>query len=214
MKLMQSHKKSIAWFKLHHFIQRGEKEKAISICKLLIPSINDSAFAYKLEGDLFYAFHDRGIALEKYFLAAKLYTEKKRNDYALELCKHIEAESLNFNMSRDLASLYSDLEQLEEAERLLARCFEEAFVSNSFEKINDLLLTARDISPDLFKKFSQESIFRLIFNGADNKVVEKIIRNFIEKIVDDSLEIQRFASKLKSIDERYYDFVAQELNDF
>ena len=65
-------KYNVAWFKLAEFVGRKEKERAISVYKLLAHSLPNEAFAAQLEGDLFLAFHDEK-ALELYQKAAILY---------------------------------------------------------------------------------------------------------------------------------------------
>jgi hypothetical protein len=72
-----SEKSNVAWFKLAEFVERKEKERALSIYRLLVHSLNDSAYTAQLEGDLFAAFHDDR-AIESYRRAALLYEESDR----------------------------------------------------------------------------------------------------------------------------------------
>lgn len=72
MKHVLSEKSSLAWFKLAEFVTRGEKERALSIYRLLAHSIKSPALAAQLEGDLLQAFEDDR-ALEAYRRAALLY---------------------------------------------------------------------------------------------------------------------------------------------
>src|SRR3989339_211617 len=88
MKLLSSGSHNIAWFKLAEFVSRGEKERALSVYKLLMHSIADQAFAYQLEGDILLAFDDI-TAIDRYNSAANLY--RKDGDYqkAIAVYEHV-----------------------------------------------------------------------------------------------------------------------------
>lgn len=47
---------NVAWFKLAEFMRRGEKERALSLYRLLIHSISDEPFLKKLEADIWFLF--------------------------------------------------------------------------------------------------------------------------------------------------------------
>jgi predicted negative regulator of RcsB-dependent stress response len=64
---------NIAWFKLAELVERGEKERAFSIYRLLIHPWNDEAYAAQLKGDLYYAFRDCEKACESYHKAVSQY---------------------------------------------------------------------------------------------------------------------------------------------
>lgn len=81
MKLMSPEKMrektSIAWFKLAEVIMRGEKERTLSIYRLLMHSVQHEAVKTQLEGDILHMFNDPN-ALQSYVKAAGLY--QKEND--------------------------------------------------------------------------------------------------------------------------------------
>ena len=58
MKQVALGKTSLAWFKLAEFVTRGEKERALSIFRLLAHSIRHDALVVQLEGDILLAFDD------------------------------------------------------------------------------------------------------------------------------------------------------------
>jgi hypothetical protein len=82
MKHMSSEKaritSSVAWFKLAEVITRGEKERALSIYRLLMHSIPSEAIKAQLEGDILDIFND-GAAVYAYSRAAELY-QKNHED--------------------------------------------------------------------------------------------------------------------------------------
>ena len=73
-------KTCIAWFKLADVLARGEKERTLSIYRLLIHSINHEALSAQLEGDILRAFQDPN-AVQSYVKAAALY--QKQNELTL-----------------------------------------------------------------------------------------------------------------------------------
>lgn len=80
--------KSIGWFKLAEYVERGEKERALGIYKLLALSINNPAFAYQLEGDILLAFEDN-LAKEKYLKSVELYLKQKQTSAAIGTLNHL-----------------------------------------------------------------------------------------------------------------------------
>ena len=81
---------SVAWYKLADLIARGEREKALSVYRLLAHSLDDKAYALQLEGDVLSALDDPR-AKEKYFQAATLYKTEKRWADAAALSEHLLA---------------------------------------------------------------------------------------------------------------------------
>ena len=84
--IKQNH--SVAWFSLSQFISRGEKEKALSIYKLLSRSINDKALILQLEGDILNSFTDEE-ALDKYIQSGKIYISEDRISEAINIYEKI-----------------------------------------------------------------------------------------------------------------------------
>lgn len=82
---------SVAWYKLADLISRGEREKALSVYRLLAHSFDDKAYALQLEGDVLFALEDPR-SKEKYFQAATLYKAEKRWVDAVALGEHLLAQ--------------------------------------------------------------------------------------------------------------------------
>ena len=108
MKLLSSGSHNIAWFKLADIVSRGEKERALSVYKLLMHSIADKAFAYQLEGDILLAFDDHS-AIDRYHSAANLY--KKNNDYqkAIAVYEHVALYKNDVKILEALLDVYDIL---------------------------------------------------------------------------------------------------------
>lgn len=79
---------NIAWFRLAEFVKRREKERALSLYRLLSHSVQDRAVATQLQGDLLRAFEDER-AYEAYYDALCLYEASARIQQALVLGEHI-----------------------------------------------------------------------------------------------------------------------------
>lgn len=79
---------TIAWFKLAELVSRGEKEKALTLYRLLSHSFENRAYSLQVEGDLLWAFEDEA-ALEKYKQAAFLYKKEQKLACALAVYEHL-----------------------------------------------------------------------------------------------------------------------------
>lgn len=102
------HQKSISWFKLAEFVERGEKERALGIYKLLALSIHDTAFTYQLEGDILLAFDDQQ-AINKYLQAAQHYKQQNNIMAAIGVLNHVVILAPNQTIAWDLLTkLYLD----------------------------------------------------------------------------------------------------------
>ncbi len=67
--------KSVAWFRLAECINRGEKERALNLYRLLTHSFHDPAFIKKLEADIIATF-DKELAVKEYMHAAHVYCKR------------------------------------------------------------------------------------------------------------------------------------------
>lgn len=67
-------KLSVAWFALAEFVIRGEKERTLTMYRLLMHSISNEAVREQLKGDILNFFNDE-LAIESYAKAAQLYLD-------------------------------------------------------------------------------------------------------------------------------------------
>jgi hypothetical protein len=81
---------SVAWFKLTEFVIRGEKERALSLYRLLVHAFEDKALAYQLEADLLLLFGDEA-AIDKYLHAAVLFAQNERLIDAITIYEYVLA---------------------------------------------------------------------------------------------------------------------------
>ncbi len=78
----------VAWFKLAELISRKEKEKALSLYKLISYSFEDKAYSLQVEGDILWSLEDKN-ALEKYSQAAYLYKKEKKLVLSTAVYEHL-----------------------------------------------------------------------------------------------------------------------------
>lgn len=110
MRRIPSDKYNIAWFKLAECVSRGEQERAFGVYRLLSHSIDDHALVQQLAGDLFLAFHDEQMALDKYERAADLYQRDERVQSAVAVYNHMLTIDSSLLVHRPyLARLYERL---------------------------------------------------------------------------------------------------------
>jgi tetratricopeptide (TPR) repeat protein len=142
----------VGWFKLSELVARKEKEKALSLYRLLSHSFEDRAYALQLEGDILWSLED-GQALEKYAQAAYLYKKEKKVVSAVAVYEHLlTLQPKNYEFLSKTILLYAAISWPEKFE----------------ERLNDAL--------SLFdaKSVMQEQMFELckkIIDFASNKVV-------------------------------------------
>lgn len=88
MRMLGGERSSIAWFKLADFVARGEKERALSVQRLLMHSVvQETALMYQLEGDILIAFNDDA-AFDRYHIAANFYKKSGKIKEAISVYEH------------------------------------------------------------------------------------------------------------------------------
>ena len=90
MKIEAGGRQNIAWFKLAEFVTRGEKERALSLFRLLIHSFDDRAFIKKLEAEILASFDDDQ-AFSEYLQAAHLYRSNGQSIEAVSIYETLVA---------------------------------------------------------------------------------------------------------------------------
>ena len=125
MRVLASESYNVAWFKLADFVARGEKERALSIHRLLMHSVQDVAIAYQLEGDILLAFDDDA-ALDRYHVAANLYKKAGKIKQAISVYEHVSLFKEDENIFEALLDIYIFMEHtsgiLETFSRLAKVC--------------------------------------------------------------------------------------------
>jgi tetratricopeptide (TPR) repeat protein len=170
---------SVAWFKIANLIERREREKALSVYKLMVHSLPDRAYALQLEGDILLSFEDIAAACEKYIQAAHLYQDAKRWLDAVSVYEHINLlDPKNPTAFIFSLSCYAQLgwgkkfsHTLEQVINHLARnASDEKLLTNAFR---DVLESA---------KLIENLIFKASLHDALKEVLVKIPKGTAEKL--------------------------------
>jgi hypothetical protein len=206
MKLLSSGSHNIAWFKLAEFVSRREKERALTVYKLLMHSIADQAFAYQLEGDILLAFDD-DTAIDRYHAAANLY--KKRGDYqkAIAVYEHVALYKNDLKVLEALLDVYDVLGDEVGIINSYARFAILAVqVKNFGLLINRLHLYLMTRNTILKAEVYGYTFFALLFHDAENPQIEMYLFQALDLYVkaDDPHVLTRFMAKLKVSHEYFY----------
>lgn len=206
MKLLSSGSHNIAWFKLADFVSRGEKERALSVYKLLMHSIPDQAFAYQLEGDILLAFDDDA-ALDRYHCAANLY--KKKGDYqkAIAIYEHVALCKNDLKNLEALLDVYDLLQDQVGIINSFARFAILAVQVKNFglliNKLHVYLMTRNNI---LKAELYGYTFFALLFHDKENPQIEMYLFQALDLYMkaDDTNLLTRFMAKLKASHDGFY----------
>ena len=206
MKLLSSGSHNIAWFKLADFVARGEKERALSVFKLLDHSIADKAFALQLEGDILLAFHDDA-ALDRYHCAANVY--KKHGDYqkAIAVYEHVALFKNDLKILEALLDVYDLLQNKIGIINSFARFSILAVQMKNFGLLINRLhvyLMTRDTV--LKAELYGYTFFALLFHDVHNPQIEMYLFQALDLYVksEDPHALTRFMAKLKVADDAFY----------
>ncbi len=206
MKLLSSGSHNIAWFKLADFVARGEKERALSIFKLLVHSISDKAFALQLEGDILLAFHDN-MALDKYHASAAFY--KKQGDYqkAIAVYEHVSLFKNDIKILEALLDVYNIVHNKIGIIHAFARFAILAVQMKNFGLlINKLHLYLMTQDSSLQAELYGYTFFALLFHNKDNPQIEMYFLQALDLYLksEDKHGLTRFMAKLKVADDFFY----------
>jgi len=212
MKLLSSGSHSIAWFKLADFVSRGEKERALSIYRLLVHSIADKAFAHQLEGDILLAFDDY-VAIEHYHLAANLY--KKEHDYqkAIAVYKHVVLVKKDLKALEAILDIHDHLKDqigmIHSFSQFAILAVQLKDFGTLINRLHLYLMTKNDI---IKAELYGYTFFALALHDQENPQIEMYLTQALDlylKCGDSSL-LTQFMSKLEVSHELFYK-VAQEI---
>lgn len=214
MKHVASEKSSLAWFKLAEFVTRGEKERALSIYRLLSHSLKSEALAAQLEGDLLQAFDDER-ALDAYRRAALLYQHE--NDIVQAIILYEQISSLAPDLDDVLLTLLAWYQRLEDhartadiAHRLIALYTK----TERFTEAHELIV--QTALPDEQKQNLHERFVSTLLTSPMGRLEEQLIKTHICRALDyyllsmqrddDQEGLQRFLSLLGGMDDTLHTY--------
>jgi len=207
MKHLSQDKHTIAWFKLAECVSRGEKERAFGVYRLLSHSIENHAFACQLQGDLYFSFDDVESAIGKYCDAAHLYEAEDRFLEAAAVYENLlSLKPTNERYRERIIVLYQRLHIPSKVIQHRVELIEQSMREHKFKAAQAHLAQLDDeVAPALVASAYEMFIFAALAN-ADVPVdqIEKSIQTLMAIYLTHELnkQMQQFAAKLKSVDER------------
>lgn len=215
MKHLPSDKHTIAWFKLAEFVARGEKEKALGIYKLLMLSVDDEAFACKLEGDILFSFNDQQ-AIEKYYHSAILYQREGKDIEAAAIYENL---LMIFPESKDyinkLIDIYKKLNLKQPLGNVLKKlCLLQIKLhdlQNAIQTLEALQMATNDQHVDILEQLSFELIDKTFNKEIILKHINKTLNEFF--LNNDRMRLQQFLSKLEVINKFYHQEALEKIKD-
>lgn len=212
MKLLSSGSHNIAWFKLAEFVCRGEKERALSVYKLLMHSVADRAFAHQLEGDILLAFDDAG-AIDRYHQAAEIYKKQKDYQKAIAVYEHIASCKKNLNNLQALIDTYEYVNDYTGMIHSFARFANLAVATKNIGLlINQLHVYAAKTNISVQAELYGYTCFALLTHDPSNFSIKMYVQQAVELYitVDNPHALDKFMAKLKVLNEVFYG-IAQEI---
>lgn len=203
MKPVSLEKQSIAWFKLAECIGRGEKERALSLLRLLTYSLDDNPpFIKQLEGDILSFFEDDQ-AFTQYVRAAHMYQQEGNTIEASAVYEKLIALEQKIEFLEKIIDLYTQLKDNKKItyyqKKLCLKLLKKGAVAKAVEmlkKCDKDLDGAERI--DIYKAF--------IFEAISHKYTqENTIAGYLHKTLDGLMrfgsekELQTFLSDLKAL---------------
>ncbi len=206
MRLSACESYTVAWFKLADFIARGEKERALTVHRLLMHSVQDEAIQYQLEGDILLAFDDDA-ALDRYHIAANIYKKAGKIKQAASVYEHVSLFKDDERILEALFDVYfllkNDTAMLDTFSRLAKVCLQ----NNKFNLISHLFYRYLLESHDLLHGLLGIRFVRaLILYDGTNKQLMAYVQQTIDMLEQQSQqeELLTFLSQLEGLDNLLY----------
>lgn len=214
MKHVSSERTSLAWFKLAEFVTRGEKERALSIYRLLAHSIKSEALAAQLEGDLLQAFEDER-ALDAYRRAALLYLRENDMVQAVLLYEQIsvllpQRDDILQTLLEWYQRLGDQQRSIDVARRLIVRFVELGRFTDAHDIIVQIILTE-----DLKLPLRTQFVIALL-SSPSGKNEERLVKIHTILVLDHFLlsncscgprdDLSHFLSTLAALDDNTYQY--------
>ncbi len=217
MKAELGERQSIAWFKLSEFVTRGEKERALSVFRLLTHSFADQAFIKKLEAEILASFDDKQ-AFSEYIQAAHLYHNKGQPVEAVSIYETLVVfQPDRSEYCEKIISLFNELghkEKIIQYQKQLCSLFlEQQRVDKAiavFEKMDGL---------DDVEKLSFFQV--IVLKAVQNRYPQQaIITNYLHKALEGLLrfagevELNRFLASLEALNAVWHKDAVAYLKEF
>ena len=207
----------LAWFNLAEFVARGEKERALSIFRLLSHSLRDEAVVLQLEGDILQAFNDER-AFESYEKAARLYQKRGEDVQALALYQQLnELFPSSQEVLTVLIALYQKQKNSQRACSAAQQLIALLLKKNAFHEAHTAI-TLLQIESSLKAKLHEQLAVALIISPVNREELF-LIRSHIKSALDgyvmgapeDQPKVAALLASLAGIDAGLHEFARNYL---
>ncbi len=217
MKRISSDKYTVAWFKLSEVIARGEKERALGMYRLLAHSLNNSAFAKQLEGDILFFFNDNA-AHDKYNEAVTLHINCGRYAQATMIYEHllcIGAE-LSVKQFKDLISWHSRLKQQDKAQYYAELLITDLTQKKDWQEIEQLLilLDSLNVSDSWLCTIKQRIVENVVQAQVDADTALCFITGFVNTLIaaNNAHTLHQLLTYLRTTNTHYYEKACEHIS--
>ncbi|MCL4229526.1 hypothetical protein KJZ61_02430 [Candidatus Dependentiae bacterium] len=208
MRHFPSDKYNLAWFKLAECVTRGEKERALGVYRLLSHSIDDKAYALKLEGDILSSFNDSA-ANERYRAALLAYREQGRVQEAIGISEYLlSIDNHDMEILEQLLNLYKQTGSEKQLARIGAQFLVLLIKNNQFDVLDKhlqeyyQLLEVPEVSDVMRIACGHYSMIK----HAPIHIGELLLNITLIGLLrhENPHELQQFLAQLSAENERYY----------
>jgi len=199
----------VAWFKLAECVRRSEKERALSVYKLLVHSLHDDAIAWQLKGDIFSMFDMSEQAVSAYQEAASQFTSRGKHAEAAYAHECIVFHNhLHHHSYQILVRWYAEKGVIQRAftlaQKLIQALIAAGYVSWAYEMLHTYTAYFTQAqTAQLYEMFIQQAL-QQPHGSADRTMIHSGIATTIDvyRKVHDEQAIEQFIDTLSSLDQR------------
>lgn len=209
MKQALGDKYTIAWFKLADCIARGEKERALGVYRLLSHSLDDSALARQLYGDILLSFNDDA-AQEKYLEAATMYEEDNRLLEAAAIYEHlVTLQSDNISYREKLIELYQALRIASKVREYVSELLEYVLTKDDWQKAIEVVTAYDTVGTNEFAAQLHEKVVfsLLLIKGVPSETKLTHVKKVVDfwQAAQNKRALEEFVQKLEVADAKLYE---------
>jgi len=212
MRTLTSESYTIAWFKIADFVARGEKERALTVHRLLMHSVSEPALSYQLEGDILLSFDDVS-AIDRYHIAANLYKKAGKIQQAISIYEHVSAFKEDETIYEALFDSYLLIQQissmLDTFSQLAMICLRNNKKDFLVQLVHKNMIFVNDVTQALLYARFVRAL--LLYDEHDFDItmyVRQTLDLFLDSLKTENFHVtdmQKFLSDLKSLnDQEFY----------
>lgn len=199
---------NVAWFKLAEFIRRGEKERALSLYRLLIHSISDEPFLKKLEADIWFLFSPKKSEVY-YHEAAHAYLKADKKMEALFIFELLgERYPVSSQYYEQVIRLAGDLDDQEKKKNYQKKLYQSHLKNGAIEKglalFKELEKQLKDA--DTFTFHKELVLQALKHNYAEQKVIKTSLQKALDGLIRTApkADLQQFLSLVEELNQAWH----------